>query len=82
MKLKDGKLVISEISIKNSSPVCGKSLKDIDIPKDCILISVIRDEEVIIPNGFTLLQAGDYVIAVSSNDNQQILKNFFITQQK
>lgn len=78
MKLKEGKIVLSEISINSDSPICGKSLKNLNMPKDCILISVIRDEEVIIPNGFTILQTGDCVVAVSSNENQQILKNFFI----
>jgi len=78
LKLKDGKIVLSEILIMEKSPVCNKSLKDITIPKDCILISVIRDEEVVIPNGFTVLQAGDYIIAVSSQEDQKELKNFFL----
>ncbi|MCX7923183.1 MAG: NAD-binding protein [Clostridia bacterium] len=78
MKLKSGKIVLSEILIKESSPVCNKSLKEIDLPKDCILISVIREEEVIIPNGYTILHNGDYIIAVSSLEDQQELKEFFI----
>lgn len=78
MKLKNGKIVLSEILITEKAAVRGKSLREISIPSDCILISVIRDEEVIIPNGFTVLQTGDYIIAVSSQDNQEELKNFFI----
>ncbi|MCX7709943.1 MAG: TrkA family potassium uptake protein [Clostridia bacterium] len=78
MKLKSGKIVLSEILITESSPVCRKSLKDINIPKDCILVSVIRDEEVVIPNGYTVLHSGDYIIAVSSQEDQQELKEFFI----
>lgn len=78
MKLKNGKIVLSEIRISENSPVCNKSLKEINIPRDCILISVIRDEEVIIPNGFTVLQKGDYIIAVSSQEDQNELKNYFI----
>lgn len=78
MKLKNGRLVLSEILIKDTSPVCGKSLKEIDIPRDCILVSVLRDTEVIIPNGFTVLQSGDYIIAVSSHEDQDELKEFFI----
>jgi trk system potassium uptake protein len=78
MKLKNGKILLSEILITGQSPVCNKSLKEISIPKDCILISVIRDEEVIIPNGFTVLQAGDYIIAVSSQEDQQELRNYFL----
>lgn len=78
MKLKSGKLVLSEIVITNKSPVINKSLKEIQIPKDCILISVIRGEEVIIPNGFTVLKDNDYIIAVSSMQDQQELKEFFL----
>lgn len=78
MKLKNGKIVLSEILINPSCQVCNKSLKELDIPRDCILISVIRDEEIIIPNGFTVLKAGDYIIAVSSQEDQQELKKYFL----
>lgn len=77
-KLKSGRVVLSEIIIKSSSPVCNKSLKEIDIPRDCILVSVIREEEVIIPNGFTVLKEGDHIITVSSQEDQQELKEYFI----
>ncbi len=78
MKLKEGKIVLSEIKIDTDSPVCNKSLKDINIPGDCILVSVIRDEEVIIPNGFTVVHNGDLIIAVSSQEDQVKLKEYFL----
>lgn len=78
MKLKGGKIVLSELLISGKSPLCNKSLRDFDIPKDCMLISVIRDEEVIIPNGFTVIHEGDYVITVSSQQNQQELRDYFL----
>lgn len=78
MKLKNGKIVLSEIMINPGCQVCDKSLRELAIPRDCILISVIRDEEVIIPNGFTVLKAGDYIIAVSSLEDQQELKKYFL----
>jgi trk system potassium uptake protein TrkA len=79
MKLKNGKIVLSEILINKHSPVCEKSLKDINIPRDCILTSVIRDEEVIIPNGYTVLHEGDYIIVVSSQEDQNEMKKFFLS---
>lgn len=82
MKLRSGKLVLSEIIITNKSPVINKSLKDINIPKDCILISVIRGEEVVIPNGFTVLKEDDYVIAVSSKQDQEELKEYFLGKNR
>lgn len=78
MRLKSGKIVMNEILISENSPACNKSLKEINIPRDCVLVSVIRDEEVIIPNGFTVLKNGDYIIAVSSQYDQQELKEYFL----
>ena len=78
MKLKNGKICLSEILITKNSLVCNMRLRDIKIPRDCVLISVIRDEEVIIPNGYTGLEEGDYIIAVSSQEDQQDLKEYFI----
>lgn len=82
LRLKSGKLVLNEIVITKKSPVCDKTLKDINIPKDCIIISVIRNEEVIIPNGFTMLKEGDYIIAVSSSKDQLELKDYFVGKEK
>ena len=74
--------MLNEIVITKKSPVCDKTLKDINIPKDCIIISVIRNEEVIIPNGFTMLKEGDYIIAVSSSKDQLELKDYFVGKEK
>lgn len=81
MMLKNGKVTLSEIEVMENSILCNKSLKEVNLPMDSILISVIRDEEVIIPNGYTILQKGDNVIAVSSKENQEILKNLFTNEQ-
>lgn len=78
MKLKDGKIALSEIVIPNTSPVRNKSLKQISIPKDCVLVSIIREDSVIIPNGETVLLECDYIIAASSLKDQQELKDFFL----
>lgn len=82
MKLKKGRIVVSEINILPDTPIVNKPLKDLDIPKGCILISIIRDEEVIVPNGFTVLHSGDHVIAVTSGISQQELKDYFLTGKK
>ncbi len=78
MKLKGGKVALSEITITGSSPVLNKSLREITIPKDCVLISVIRGDSVVIPKGDTVLLDGDFIITASSLNDQQELKEFFI----
>jgi trk system potassium uptake protein TrkA len=74
-------MVLNEILITGKSPVCDKTLKDINIPKDCVVISVIRNDDVIIPNGFTMLKDGDYIITVSSSEDQAELRDYFVGKE-
>lgn len=76
--LRNGQITLSDIEVMENCTVCKKSLKEISLPGDSILISVIRGDEVFIPNGYTVLQKGDHVIAVSSIENQEKLKKFFV----
>jgi trk system potassium uptake protein TrkA len=77
MKLKGGKITLSELLIINDSPVRDKTLKELSVPNNCLLISVIREDSVIIPNGDTVLLVGDHVIAASSIEDQIALRDFF-----
>ncbi|HEY9061516.1 MAG TPA: TrkA family potassium uptake protein [Pseudobacteroides sp.] len=77
MKLKKGKIVLLEIDITIGHAICGKTLKDIVLPKDCIFISIIRENEVIMPNGFTIIKSGDCIIAATSEEKQQELREYF-----
>lgn len=78
MMIKNGKIALIETVVADTSKACNKSLKDINLPRDSILVSIIRDEEFIIPKGDTVLMRGDVVIAATSKKNQEILKEFFI----
>ena len=68
-----------ELQIPPSSPAAGRPLRELGIPDDCILPLVIRDEErAIIPYGDTVLEAGDQVIAVSSEASEETLRRILL----
>jgi trk system potassium uptake protein TrkA len=63
-----------ELMVPPDSPALGRPLRELGIPDDCILPLVIRKgNEAIIPYGDTLLQAGDQVIAVTSEASEATL---------
>ncbi len=73
--LKKGKLAIVEVDIPSEScSSCGKAVKDLGLPAGCVLASIIRGDEVIVPQGDSVIQAGDSVIAVASVDKEARLK--------
>ena len=41
------------------------ALKDIDLPADCLVGAVIRDDEVLIASGNTVLRPGDELLVVA-----------------
>jgi len=68
---KKGKLAIVRVDLPNFSPVKNKKLKQIKLPKDCVLVSVLRGEDLLIPDGETLLLEGDEVVALTTIENEK-----------
>jgi trk system potassium uptake protein TrkA len=70
MSFKRGKLAIVRVDLPKDSPVIDKEIKDIELPVDSVLVSILRGEEVIVPKGNTVLKIGDDVIALTLIGNE------------
>jgi CIC family chloride channel protein len=56
---------VLEISVAPNSPLIGKALRDIDLPNESIIVSIIRDSGAVIPRGSVTLNVGDRLIVVT-----------------
>jgi trk system potassium uptake protein len=75
MSFKRGKLAIVRVDLPADSPIINKEVKDITLPPDSVLVSLVRGEEVIVPKGNTVMKQGDDVIALTIIGNEpQLLK--------
>jgi trk system potassium uptake protein TrkA len=73
--LKKGKIAIVEVEIPSEGcKACMSQIKDLGLPSGCVLVSIIREDDVIIPQGEDKLQPGDMVIAVTSVEKEDKLK--------
>ena len=59
---------INEILINEKFPFNGKTLMEIPVPKDSVIISVTRKGELIIPRGHTNILVGDRILCLASDD--------------
>lgn len=73
LSFKRGKLSLVRLDLPPESPVINKALKDIRLPEQAVLLSIIRGQEVIIPKGDTVFKVGDDVIALTFIENEKQL---------
>jgi trk system potassium uptake protein TrkA len=75
--LKRGNIEILEIDVRQKSPVLGKEIRDIHMPAGALIISIIRQNEGIIPTADTRFGVGDSVIALVHTDQEHALRDVF-----
>ena len=63
-----GKGEVVELMVGTNSKAVGRALGKLKLPRDCVLATVTRGDELIIPHGDTVLQAGDLVTLVGKSD--------------
>ena len=64
LKIRRGKYSIVEEKIAPSALAIGLALKDLSLPNNCIISGIIRNGEMILPRGTTVLEEGDEILAL------------------
>ena len=64
LKLRHGKYSLVEEKIFQGACAAGMAIKDIVLPPNCIISGIIRDGEVMLPRGITVLEEGDEILAL------------------
>jgi len=73
LSIKKGRLSIVRVDIPQDSPVANKSLKEISLPPNSVLVSILRGPDIIIPYGSTVILPGDEIIAATLIDAEKNL---------
>lgn len=68
---KRGKLSLVRIDLAGSSPAAGRKVSDLALPRESVLVSIVRGDEVVVPKGSTVLREGDDVIALTRVENER-----------
>lgn len=72
--LNQGKGEICSMTLPYNTAWEDMALKDVPFPKGTLVISLIRGEELTIPNGPTVLHAGDELVAVAEDRSRRALR--------
>ncbi|MDI3280101.1 MAG: TrkA family potassium uptake protein [Bacillota bacterium] len=76
LRLRHRNLSLLEVELPESSPAEGRAVRDLApaLPPGCILVALVRGEEVLLPRGSTVLAAGDVVVALVQEGAEEALR--------
>lgn len=66
---------INYLLIPHDSPIQGKTIVDLHLPDDLLIVLIERNEEVIIPRGSTILRGDDKLMIMAHKKSLSYLKN-------
>ncbi len=75
--LKNGNIEIVAITVSERSPVLGRNVKDLPLPGDALIISVVRADHALLPQGDVRFENGDTVIAMVVAHEEPQLRHIF-----
>lgn len=75
VRLRQGAVEIVEERIAADSQAANRPLSTLTLPMECNIAAIIRGTEVIIPNGSTVLQIDDEILAVIQRSQREMLQS-------
>ena len=75
----NGKAEVIEFSVDEENNMANMRIRDITLPLDTLILSIIRKEVSHLPDGNFTIKSGDVVIIISSKESIAKLEEFFLT---
>jgi len=72
-----GSMILVEIKIEKESIWCDNFIKDLVLPEECVITSILRNEKVIYPRGNTRILELDNILVLTNNSGLLELKKQF-----
>ena len=75
MKLQASDIGLVEITLAPDTGALGKSLSELLLPPETLIVTVVREDAMLIPKADTVLQPRDRVLAITNVNNQKALES-------
>jgi trk system potassium uptake protein TrkA len=80
LNLRKENLDIVEVALEDGSPVAGKRIEEVALPAGVLLISILRDNRAMVPQGSTVLEAGDQILTILESGREEELMGLFLQE--
>jgi len=69
-----GQTWMAEFTLEETRPVLGRTVGEVELPGDTVLVAIVRGDRPIAPNPDDVLEAGDHLMFLSSPDAEAALR--------
>jgi trk/ktr system potassium uptake protein len=74
LSFEGGRARLAEVRLADDTPVDGKTIEELGVPRDATVVAVLRKDRLIVPRGDTMLRAGDEVVVLVTSDSEDEVK--------
>ena len=78
MSFNHEEMVLLETELFAGCPAVAKKISEIKLPNECIIITILRGKNALFAKGDVVLEPGDLVIAISTQNEQAAVKKALI----
>jgi trk system potassium uptake protein TrkA len=64
LDFKSSHLEMIEYDLEDKSPVIGRAIRDLTMPKDSNIVTILRNDDAVVPRGDTMFAKGDIVLVL------------------
>lgn len=64
--LERGAILLAEMAVGAANPWLGHRVRDLNLPEECVILSILRDEKIIYPHGDTEIREKDKVLFIAN----------------
>ena len=78
LQFEHGQARLVEVTLAEESPAADRPISDLAIPRDATIVAIVRESNVIVPRGDTVVQVGDEVLALVTPDSEDQVKGILV----
>jgi trk system potassium uptake protein len=82
LRLRNTDVEVVEAIVDPQSRVTGTALREVDLPPESTIAVVIRNGSAFFPNGATVLQPGDEIVALTRGIHEPRLRSLFFSEHQ
>ena len=71
LQFEGGQARLVEVTLADDAVVVDKAISEIDLPRNATFVAVVRGEQVVMPRGDTVFEAGDEILAMVTPDSEE-----------